>query len=59
MVCRMPFPDALRGSDVFKRRVVYYLVTDIVKSTFLAFDSISFMIAVGVGLLMYLVLIRR
>jgi len=59
MVCRIPFPDVLRWVEEVHWRILVEVVKDIVHDAFLAFDSISFLISVGVGIVVYLVLIRR
>lgn len=40
-------------------RILVEVVKDIVHDAFLAFDSIAFLLSVGVGIVVYLVLIRR
>jgi len=55
----MAISGATRGAVAVHWRILVEVIRDIWKDTFLAFDSISFMISVGVGIVLYLVLIRR
>jgi hypothetical protein len=59
VVTERAFVGPLGGVGALRQVVLVYLVKDLLKDVFLAFDSISFMIAVGVGLITYLVLVRR
>jgi len=55
----MAISGPTRWVDDVHWRILVEVLKDIAKDTFLAFDSLSFFISVGVGIILYLVLIRR